>query len=216
MTSETSNDGVRRRLPLVVEQGLASTRLAKAVLSESFALKVGLDNTTCRKGCAHCCHYPVTISLWEGITVYQGLKAEGLWTSEFRQRCEKHSHLTFGTAPEIWLLASIPCPLLTDNLCVAHVHRPLRCRMTASSRDPSLCRPVNFNALTFEDNRWEDNEFREIEGRAARDCRDQVRSLDERVPLSTAVLMGHQIVEQLVPLEEVPIALLELLNGGRK
>lgn len=211
-----SNDEGRRRLPLVVEQGLASTRLAKAALSESFALKVGLDNTTCRKGCAHCCHYPVTISLWEGITVYQGLKAEGLWTSEFRQKCEKHSSLTFGTAPEIWLLASIGCPLLADNLCVSHAHRPLRCRMTASNRDPALCRPVHFNQSTFLDNRWEDTEFRAIEARAARDSRDHVRGMDERVPISTAVLMGHRVVEGIVPLEEVPIVLLRLLSGGPK
>jgi Fe-S-cluster containining protein len=216
MVRTLSNEGARRRLPLVVEQGLASTRLAKAALSESFALKVGLDNTTCRQGCAHCCYYPVTISLWEGITVYLGLKADGLWTSELRQRCERHTSLTFGTAPEVWLLASIPCPLLADNLCISHDHRPLRCRMTASSQDPELCRPVHFNSLTFEDNRWEDTEFRAIEARAARDSRDHVRGMDERVPLSTAILMGHRIVEEIIPLEEVPITLMRLLSGGTK
>lgn len=216
MVRTLSNDaGARRRLPLVVEQGLASTRLAKAALSESFVLKIGIDNTTCRKGCAYCCYYPLTISLWEGVTVYQGLKADGLWTSELRQELERHSSLTFGTAPEVWLLSSIPCPLLVGNLCAAHDHRPFRCRVTASSRDPELCRPVHYQPLTFEDNRWEDAEFRAVEESAARDCRDYVRGMEERVPLSTAVLVGHRMVEETIPLEEVPLTLLKLLGGSR-
>lgn len=213
MVRTLSNEvGARRRLPLVVEQGLASTRLAKAALAEAFILKVGIDNTTCRKGCAHCCYYPLTLSLWEGITVYQGLKATGSWTSEIKQRLEHHSSLTFGTAPEVWLLSSIPCPLLEDNLCIAHDHRPFRCRVTASSRDPDLCRPVRFGPDTFEDNRWEDTEFRAVEAAAARDCRDYVRGLDERVPLSTAVLVGYGVVEETIPLDDVPRTLLQMLG----
>jgi len=208
--------GARRRLPLVVERGLASTRLAKATLSETFALKVGLDSTTCRKGCSHCCSYPVAISLWEGLTLYEGLKADGLWTTDLRLELERHSRLTFGTAPEIWLMAAIPCPLLVSNLCTAHEHRPFRCRVTASSRDPALCRAVHFHALTFEDNQREDTEFREVEERAARASRQYVRGMSERVPLSTAVLIGHRVVEELITLEEIPLTLLRLLGGGTR
>jgi hypothetical protein len=129
---------------------------------------------------------------------------------------ERHSSLTFGTAPEVWLLSAIPCPLLVGNLCIAHDHRPFRCRVTASSRDPELCRPVNFHPQTFEDNRWEDAEFRSVEEGAARDCRDFVRGLDERVPLSTAVLMGYRIVEEIIPLEEVPLTLLRMLGESSR
>lgn len=207
---------MRRRLPLVVEQGLASTRLAKASLAESFALKVGLDNTTCRKGCAHCCYYPLTISLWEGITLYEGLRADGLWTSDLKAEMAHHSALTFGTAPEVWLLSATPCPLLVGNLCTAHDHRPFRCRVTASSRDPELCRGVHYNPTTFEDRQWEDVEFKAVEHQAARDCREYVRGLDERVPLSTAVLVAHQLVEATIALQEIPVALLRLLGGERK
>ena len=207
--------GARRRLPLVMEQGIASTRLAKASISESFALEVGLDSTTCRKGCAHCCHYPVTISLWEGLALYQGLKADGLWTSQLREQVERHSSLSFGTAPEVWLLASLPCPLLAGNLCIGYDHRPLRCRLTVSNHDPEYCRPVHFDAQTFVNTERESDEFRAIEHSAARECRDEVRGVDEHVPVSTALLVSHRIIEGRISLREVPLTLLRLLGGER-
>lgn len=209
-----SNESGGRRLPLVVEQGLASTRLARARLASDFSLAVGLDNTTCRKGCVHCCTYPVVISLWEGIALYQGLKASGLWKSQLKHDLEHHSKLTFGTAPEVWLLSSIPCPLLVDNLCSAYDQRPLRCRVTASTRNPDFCRSVYFNEGTFEDNSKPLWDFAVVEEKAARSSREQVRGMAQRVPVSTAVLVGYEIVEERIRLEEVPASLLRLWGSS--
>lgn len=213
MVTTSSSSGTRvHRLPIVVERGLASTRLANASLSSAFALKVGLDDTTCRKGCTHCCSYPLTISLWEGLSLYQALKARGLWRSSLKDELDRHSSLTFGTAPEVWMLAGIACPLLAGELCIAYEHRPFRCRVTVSRRDPDLCRPVHFGQGTFVDNQLEASDFEAVERQASRASREHVRGMEQRVPLSTAVLVGHQIAEGLITLEAVPVTLLRLLG----
>lgn len=205
-----------RHLPLAVGQGLASTRLAKHRLADSFTARIGLDNTTCRKGCQHCCHYPLSISVWEGLSLYQALKEEGLWRPPLKLALERHSALTFGTAPEVWLLAGIPCPLLFEGTCSSYPHRPLRCRVTVSTRDPDLCRAVYFGPHTFESNQEELSEFETVEQRAGKASRDFVRGMDQHVPLSTAVLIGHQIAEEEIALEEVPRTLLSFLGQASK
>lgn len=195
-----------------MEQGLASCRLAKSRLAVSFAMKVGLENITCHKGCNHCCHYPVTISIWEGISLYRVLQQDGLWRSQLKTSLERHAHLTFGAAPEIWLMAAIPCPLLVDGLCSVYYSRPFRCRVTSSTKDPDMCRSVYFGPETFENTQRETAEFSEAERRASKASRDHVRGLDEHVPLSVAILLGCQIVEEEIQLEEIPLTLLKMLS----
>lgn len=202
-----------RRLPLVVEQGLASTRLSKVRLADAIALRVGIENITCHKGCHHCCHYPLTISLWEGILVYRVLRRDGLWRPPLKAALERHARLTFGTAPEIWLMAGIPCPLLEDARCSVYASRPFRCRVTVSTRDPDLCRPVHFGPGTFEDVTPETTEFHNLEHRISRASRDHVRGLHERVPLSVAILVGFKLVEELIDLDEIALTLLRMLGG---
>ena len=201
-----------RRLPLTVEQGLASTRLAKTRLTEVIALRVGIENITCHKGCSHCCHYPVTISLWEGISLYRALRREGLWHPQLKSSLERHAGLTFGTAPEIWLMAGIPCPMLDGGRCSVYASRPFRCRATVSTRDPDRCRPVYFQPGTFEDVTPETTEFDSLEHRVSRASRDHARGLHERVPLSVAILMGYQLVEELIQLDEIALTLLRMLS----
>lgn len=199
-----------RRLPLVVERGLASTRLAKTQLSHALQVRVGHENITCRQGCNHCCHYPLTISLWEGLGLYQGLRREGLWRPSLKASLERHAALTFETAPEVWLMATIPCPLLDEGRCAAYQDRPFACRATLSTRDPDLCRGVYFGPGTFEDVSRERAAFEALEHQASRAARDQVRGLDQHVPISVAVLIGYQVMEDVIPLEDVPAALLRL------
>lgn len=204
-----------KRLPIVVEQGLATTRLARERLGNAFVLRVGLDRLTCRRGCTHCCHYPLTISLSEGLLLYRALKERDQWHAQLKRDLERHSGLTFGTAPEAWLLAEIPCPLLVEQRCSAYEQRPFRCRTTVSTRDPDLCRTVYFAAHTFEDARVERVEFEATEIRSAKAIREHIRGLEQHVPLSTAVLVGHQIDEGLLAPEDLPQALLRLLSQGQ-
>lgn len=201
-----------RRLPLAVEQGVASTRLAKSRLTDAMALRIGIENITCHRGCNHCCSYPVTISLFEGISLYRTLVRDGTWRPALKASLERHAGLTFGTAPEIWLMAGIPCPLLDGSLCSVYASRPFRCRATFSIRDPDLCRPVYFGPGTFEDVEAESREFDALEQKMSRASRDHARGLHERVPLSVAVLVGQQLVDELIGFDEVALTLLKMLS----
>jgi Fe-S-cluster containining protein len=207
-----SSEGSVRRLPLVVEQGLASTRLAKTRLGDALAQRVGIENITCHRGCSHCCHYPMAISLFEGMSLYRALLRDGLWRQQLKASLEHHAGLTFGTAPEIWLMASIPCPLLAGGLCSVYSSRPFRCRATLSTKDPDLCRPAYFGRDTFEDVASETTEFDGHEQQASRASRDHARGLHERVPLSVAVLIGRQLVEEEIGFDEVALTLLRMLS----
>lgn len=202
-----------RRLPLVVEQGVASTRLARAKLADSFSLRVGIENINCRKGCHHCCRYPVVISILEGISLYRALQRTGLWRSQLKADLEKHTSLTFGVAPEVWLMSDIACPLLVEGACSVYVDRPMQCRVTASTSDPDRCRSVYFGSDTFADNKPELAQFAAVEHREARSSRDHARGLDQRVPLSVAVLLGHLVVEGTIDFGEIPLTLLRFLHG---
>lgn len=174
--------------------------------------RVGWDGVTCRKGCTHCCHYPLAISLWEGISIYQALKEEGQWRPPLKASLEHHSGQTLGASAEIWLLAAIPCPLLADGMCTVYAHRPFRCRVTTSSRNPDLCRPASFGPDTFIDNQPERLEFALVEQRAAKTSRDHVRAMNQQLPVSTAVLLAQQLVEGIIPLAQIPSTLLRLLE----
>lgn len=50
--------------------------------------------------------------------------------------------MTMSLANEVWLLANLPCPLLTPkNRCMAYDARPFNCRATLSVGDPAYCHP---------------------------------------------------------------------------
>lgn len=201
-----------RRLPLVVEQGLAANRLAKTRIADALELRVGIENITCHRGCHHCCTYPITISLLEGISLYRVLQRDGLWRSQLKVSLEWHAGLTFGTAPEVWLMSGIACPLLDNGMCAVYASRPFRCRATVSAKDPDLCRAVHFGPGTFEDVARETAEFDSIEEKVSRASRDVARGLHEHVPLSVAVLIGYQLVEELIDFDEVALTLLRMLS----
>lgn len=207
-----SNESGVRRLPLAIEKGLAAARLAKSRLTDGFVQDVGVENVTCHKRCTHCCHYPVTISLWEGISLYRALQREGLWRATLKASLERHAGLTFGTAPEIWLMSEIPCPLLADGLCIIYSNRPFRCRATLSTQDPDLCRPAYFGPATFADSSQVTSEFEAVEQRSARASRDDARGLDAHVPLSVAVLVAHQLIEGIIELDEIALTFLRILS----
>ena len=184
-----------RRLPLVIEQAQARIRSSRTSLTEGLRSKVGRDNVTCRKGCAHCCSYPIYISLLEGILLYRGLRNAGLWRSKLEKALESHSNLTSGLAPEVWLTADIACPLLDENrLCLAYDDRPFLCRATLSVGNPDDCRGVRFSETSFVPRQEEAIEFRKVVS-SLKDQYDS-RLLHHATPISTAVLLGRLIMEE--------------------
>lgn len=202
----------KRRLSIVLEQGLGAVRLHRTRAADAFLLRTGLDETTCRMGCTHCCHYPVRISILEGIVLYRALQSKNLWDSNLKHALEKHSKRTFEVAPEVWLLAGIACPLLSEGQCTAYDARPFTCRMTLSTRDPDLCRSVYFNSGTFVEHRDESVAFEHVLRSASKNA--QSRLLQEAVPISTAILLGRHVVECGVESEDLDRSLLNEITSG--
>ena len=161
---------------------------------------------TCTKGCAHCCHYPVHISLLEGIQLYSWLRERSLWTQALRKRFEEVSTKTWNLPLEVWFLSMIPCPLLKDNLCLAYAGRPLVCRLTKSTGDPHYCHPHRMGESTdFVDRR--DEMDAHTKSHMAKLKHFQQRS--GLLPLATAVLYGEKICKGELEIEEVDRALLK-------
>lgn len=203
---------VKRRLTVVLEQGLAAVRLNRTRAAGALLLRIGLDETTCRMGCTHCCHYPVRISILEGIVLYRALQTKNLWNSDLKHALQEHSKRTFEVAPEVWLLAGIACPLLAEGQCTAYDARPFSCRMTFSTRDPDRCRSVYFGSGTFVDHRAESAAFEHVLRLAAKGA--QSRLLQEAVPISTAILLGRHVVECGAESEDLDRSLLNEITSG--
>lgn len=142
---------MKRRLPVLVERVLASTKEQQIKTAMEFAETVGRSDIhiTCRVGCTNCCFHPFLITVSEAVLLHRSLVEQGDWTPELRKRIEQVKDKTRGLAFEIWLKSVIPCPLLTGaNRCLAYKARPLHCRVTASMGDPNLCHPHRLGPQT--------------------------------------------------------------------
>ncbi len=200
----------KRHLP-VVEQGLGSIRISRTRAATALFHRIGLDAITCRKGCDHCCHYPVRISVLEGMLLYRELQRLQLWNGKLKNALERHSKQTYELTPEVWLLANIPCPLLTEHRCAAYAARPFACRMTVSVGDPDHCRPAQFERASLVPHDAEASTFNDAVQRASRNA--QSRLLHHPVPVSTAVLLGQQVAEGEASLDDLDRGVLSRLQA---
>lgn len=202
------------KLPVLVERSVAEVKAARSNISATYEgkLRTNLDQAgetvSCRKGCSHCCHHPVFLSLFEGVALYQWLYENGMWSSALKEQFSKHSSAVQDLAPEVWMLSLIPCPLLKDSLCQAYDGRPFACRITFSAGDPEQCHPHRlgpgmlpkkdlFAMLTV------------IEMEVLR--RHHLRHF--RLPLSSAVLYGELIARGEMDLDDCSSALWEAPNA---
>lgn len=138
----------RTKLPLHVEKALADVRSAQAAISTRYEgdlrslTSQAKQSIMCAAGCSHCCHYPATMSVLEGILLQRYLTHRGAWVPSLKQKLQAHADKTFGLAYEIWLLSDLPCPLLNEQQrCSVYSARPFTCRVTYSTGDPYLCHP---------------------------------------------------------------------------
>jgi Fe-S-cluster containining protein len=201
----------KRRLPVVMEQGLAALKLERMHASEALLSRVGRGEVMCRKGCTHCCHYPVLISIFEGILLYRELQRLGLWNSDLRHALEQHSKKTLDLDATVWLLSSMPCPLLSENQCIAYEARPFFCRMTFSTHDPELCRSVYFSTETFVGHQYESMAFNSRVEAAGKNTRS--RTLHRVLPISAAVLLGRHVVESDEELDDLDNSVISELRA---
>lgn len=183
------------RLPVIVERNLATTKASRQALEEGFIQKLNAKGipTTCKRGCSHCCKHPLLVSILEGAILYRELQNTKQWTLSLKRRLEEHSKQTLSLAPEVWMLAGIPCPLLEENSCTMYSSRPFSCRTLYSSGDPDLCTSARFSLMTPLVPRTEEAEaFRKLETQSLREA----KLPRNWVPISTAILVGKVLCEE--------------------
>lgn len=193
---------MKHRLPVLVERTIrdaytARTELAARAEREIQTLPLPL---TCQKGCHHCCYFPVSISIFEAISLFQWLSDEMIWNKALKAACEDHAAKTVGLSLEVWMLSLIPCPLLKDGLCTAYERRPFVCRVTASVGDPHNCHP---------------HRIPDAEGLVGRrEALQRLMAAEEplrkrfaigklRVPLARALLVAERVCKGELELEDV-------------
>lgn len=105
----------------------------------------------CHKGCAHCCHIPVTISSIEADLIGRrvGLKpARPTHSVRLQAFADLQSAMPALQALESKPQQSSPCPFLQDEACSVYDVRPMACRLLVNLDDDDvLCRLVPGQAI---------------------------------------------------------------------
>lgn len=198
-----------RKLPLYIEAGLGELEATVTYIATEFEKNLRAETpVSCKEGCAHCCHYPVLITLGEGIHLYRYLASKGRMSATFRRKLEAHGASTLFQDPAVWLLSNIPCPLLDDKQrCVGYQARPLSCRLTYSSGDPADCQVHVFAADSMVDRGDTMRAAAAFEHKLL--LRHKISTI--RMPISKAILLGEKVVSGELSAENIELALYEEL-----
>jgi hypothetical protein len=103
------------------------------------------DVAACRRGCAHCCHIPVTISAIEAALIRRHVRrapatpAQAVRLDAFTDLSDTMAALQAlgGQTPPS------PCPFLHEGACSIYDARPMACRLLLNLDDDDLlCRLV--------------------------------------------------------------------------
>lgn len=198
----------KRKLPLLTERSLAQTKAA----SVQFANDLKLPEVSCKAGCAHCCSYPLYISILEGMILFRYLTNRGHWTPTLRKKLEQHSTQTYDLPAEIWLLTDIPCPLLDkNNKCSAYAVRPFSCRTLYAISEARLCHPHRMANAHYVSRDDATAVFREAEARIL--ARHKLPLMG--MPVSKAILLGEKIINGEGDLEHFVTLAVESLKEAQ-
>jgi hypothetical protein len=87
----------------------------------------------CKKGCSHCCHYEITVSIVEVEYIKRNIKIKGKIRSQRGKAC----------------------PFLRQGICSIYPYRPFLCRRLLSLADSErwckedICNKFNFPLISF-------------------------------------------------------------------
>lgn len=196
-----------RRLPIYVERALGELEGTRNFTSVEFERGLREEGpVSCHEGCAHCCHYPIMITVAEGILLYRHLASKGKWTPALRKKLAEHADHTSFADQAIWLLANIPCPLLDEKQkCSAYAARPLSCRLTWSSKDPEGCRPHEFNA----GNMASRTNVMQVSAAYEDGLLRRARVSSIRMPISKAVQIAERVLSGELSPDRIELAVYE-------
>jgi Fe-S-cluster containining protein len=193
-------------LPVLVESSLNKVNMLRVRLMTDFDRKVRFDPkvtkgaVTCMPGCAWCCHHPVSISIFEGISIYRWLTDQGKWSLNLKERLKKSADQQFELTYEVWLKALIPCPLLgADNKCTAYPARPLICRVYYATSDPHYCHPHRISSTQTKllPRGKVISEFNQKQEEILRKHKLQLITM----PIGTALLMAEKVCTEQIDLD---------------
>jgi hypothetical protein len=137
---------MKRKLPLYAERALGELQATRGYTVTEFEKQFRSEHSvSCKPGCANCCHYPLLITIAEGILLFRFLAGKGRLTATLREKLREHGKMTTFLDPAVWMRSNIPCPLLDEkNQCRGYEARPLSCRLLLSGGDPADCHPQAF------------------------------------------------------------------------
>jgi Fe-S-cluster containining protein len=191
-----------------LNQHLRQLRATQERIALEFKQKVLADGrVSCHQNCTHCCHYPLYVTILEGILVYQWLADHRLWVRSIQDKLKEAAARTAGLSLNIWLLSNTPCPLLDDDgLCRVYKGRPLYCRTAYSRGEPHFCHPHRFLDAEFLIDRKEPTEAL-IETETSILKRLRLRRV--LMPFAVAVLYGERVARGDFDLRDANIFVLE-------
>jgi len=197
----------KRRLPVLVEHSVGqieTLRVSKATHFDSVIreeVKNARLGITCSAGCASCCYHPIAISILEAVPIYRSLVRHGKWNAALKKRLKDTGTQQLGMAYQVWLLALIPCPLLTeDKRCSAYEERPFVCRTLYSVGDPYFCHPHRLGSNT---------QLVPRDGTLAEFHDEQAKILHHHhlrittIPIGMALLLAEQLCQGTLELNDV-------------
>jgi uncharacterized protein len=109
---------------------------------------------TCRKGCAHCCYFPIIVTRLEAKLIWETMKQTmgevaarqkiTTYVENYKDKLSEITSLDFRTDADFkykYISAQLPCPLLDTetNTCVTYDVRPIPCRTYLNYANPQVC-----------------------------------------------------------------------------
>jgi Fe-S-cluster containining protein len=94
-------------------------------------LRNNIEGSTCKKGCHFCCYHTINLSKEEG----QLLKETSSYINKVRLDLQKKGQCS--------TLEDTSCVLLKNGECSNYKNRPIICRLTFVSSEPSHCHVQN-------------------------------------------------------------------------
>lgn len=118
--------------------------------ADKYAAEQIAPAATCKKGCTHCCHNLVAVSVVEMVPIAEQLLTSKDWRPklpELKKKLEAQAKMIedmggMSKAPHAYLDRKTACVFLTPkNECAVYRLRPMSCRLYYVKSDPADCSP---------------------------------------------------------------------------